>query len=80
MWQLQNHPQVLDEVMQVEGSGEGFFDLNTLRKLLLLASCRLLLASSLNYSLYFPTNFPFNLKLSQFENCMKFELNLTIHI
>lgn len=54
----------------------GFFVLNTLLKLLLLASWRLLLASSLKYSLDFPTNFPFNLKLSQFENGMKFGIKL----
>lgn len=52
--QLQNHPWLLEEMIQVEVSGGGFFVLNTLLKLLLLASCGLLLISSLKYSLYFP--------------------------
>lgn len=74
MWQLQNHPQLLGEMIQV--SGGCFFVLNTLLKLLLLASCGLLLTSSLKYNLYFPTSFWFNLKFSQFENCLKFGIQL----
>lgn len=54
----------------------GLFVLNTLLKLLLLASHELLLTSSLKYSLYFPTNFPFDLQFSQFENHMKFGIRL----
>lgn len=76
MWQLQNHPRLLEEMIQVEVSGGGYFVLNTLLKLLLLASCGLLLTPSLKYSLYFPTNFAFGLQFSQFENCMKFGMKL----
>lgn len=59
----------------IKVSGGGFFVLNTHLKLLLFASYGLLLTSSLKYSFYFLTNFPFNLKLSQFENYIKFGIN-----
>lgn len=64
-------------MIKVKANGVDFFLLNIFLKLLSLAGCRLLLTSNLKYSLHFPPNFPFNLKLSQFENCIKFGMKLS---